>query len=586
MLQDRVFDALAPQSLRRFFRRRELGLLVAGVLIGIVSGLVVAAMSEAAHYLQVALFDLPDGVDLSAATGIAPWRALAVPVLGGCLVGAMTVFLAHRLGSKLADAIEANALHGGRVSLRGSLYIAGQTLVSNGTGGSVGLEAGFTQLCAAVASLAGRALNARRSDMRLLVACGAAGAISGAFSAPLAGAFYAFEVVLGAYATAGFVPVIASAVTATLVARQITTHAYLLVPGFPTPLSAEMILQVALVGLLCGFASILLMIGVSSVEKALARLTGTRTIVRPIVGGLLLGGLSFVSPIVLGAGHGALQVSLAGNPTAWALGTAIVLKMAASALSLGSGFRGGLFFAALLLGALLGLLYTVLGSAIGASWILQPGTAAIAGMAAFGTGVLGAPVSMICLALETTGDFSITVGAVVAASIASLLVRELWGYSFATWRFHLRGDDTIRGPQDVGWVRQISAAAMMRRDFKSARADLPIAKALELMSAGREKQLVLQRGGAYAGVVLTADLNVASDTDQPVETLARQQEAVLMPGMTISQVIEAFVDTETDVLAVVDADGSRRVLGTLTEAHVLRKYGEELERRNRELVFG
>ena len=144
---------------------------------------------------------------------------------------------------QLADAIEANALYGGRVSFRGSLLISIQTLLSNGFGGSVGLEAGYTQICAAFSSHIGRRLAARRNDMRLLVACGAAGAISAAFSAPLAGAFYAFEVVLGAYTSAGLVPVIASAVSAWLVARQLAHQSFLMVPGFPSPVSVEMIGQ-------------------------------------------------------------------------------------------------------------------------------------------------------------------------------------------------------------------------------------------------------------------------------------------------------------------------------------------------------
>ena len=153
---------------------------------------------------------------------------------------------------------------------------------------------------------------------------------------------------------------------------------------------------------------------------------------------------------------------------AWLLlTTTILLKTIASAISLGSGFRGGLFFASLLLGSLTGQLYSTLMSVPFPVQALQPGTAAIAALAALGTGVLGAPFSMVCLALEITGDFSVTVGAVVASTVSALIVRELFGYSFATWRFHLRGE-VIRGPQDVGWVRQLSATTLMRSDFETA----------------------------------------------------------------------------------------------------------------------
>ncbi len=588
MSQSRFVDALVPQLLRRFFRRRELGLLIAGVASGAVSGLLVVGMADIAHAMQVVLFDASEASDISAAANLSRWRTVLVPVAGGLLIAASTVLLSRRLVSKLGDAIEANALYGGRLSFRGSLFISGQTLVSNGFGGSVGLEAGFTQIAAACSSLLGRALSARRSDMRLLVACGAAGAISAAFGAPLAGAFYAFEVVLGAYATAGFVPVIASSVTGTLVARQLTTHAYLLVPGFPSALSAEMIAQVALVGALCGLGSILLMVGVSAIERGFARIQFLKPAYRPVLGGLCLGCLALVSPVVLGAGHGALQISLVSNPGIVALAIALALKTLASALSLGSGFRGGLFFASLLLGAMVGQLYGHLGGLVAPAAVIQPGTSAMAGMAAFGAGVLGAPVAMICLALETTGDFSVTVGAVVAATIATLIVRELFGYSFATWRFHLRGEDAIRGPHDIGWLRQISAAMLMRHDFRAIAETLPIARVRDVLSSGREKQFVLVTSeGRYAGMVLAADLNVAAERqDDLVSTVARQAQTVLLPGTPVREVMATFTDAEADVLAVVDASGSGRVIGTLTEAHVLRKYGEELERRNRELVFG
>ena len=117
-----------------------------------------------------------------------------------------------------------------------------------------------------------------------------------------------------------------------------------------------------------------------------------------------------------------MQILLVSNPSWLLLTTTILLKMLASAISLGSGFRGGLFFASLLLGALIGQLYSIVLSGPFPTLALQPGTAAIAALAALGTGVLGAPFSMVCLALEITGDFSVTVGAVVASSVSALIV--------------------------------------------------------------------------------------------------------------------------------------------------------------------
>ena len=581
-----VAGYLLPIALRNFVRSRETGVVAVAIVIGLISGVLVAAISQLSNVAHALLFDIPFDAHLSA-TGVISWqRTLLIPTLGGVVLAVIAAVFAGRLKGQLADAIEANALYGGRVAMRGSLLISIQTLLSNGFGGSVGLEAGYTQICAAFSSQIGKRLAARRSDMRLLVACGAAGAISAAFSAPLAGAFYAFEVVLGAYTSAGLVPVIASAVAAWLVVRHLTHQAFLMVPGFPSPVSVEMIGQTVLIGIICAFASMIVMLAVAFSERCFQRLSILDGFLRPVLGGALLGTLALLTPTVLGAGHGAMQILLVSNPPWLLLTTTIILKMLASAISLGSGFRGGLFFASLLLGALLGQLYSTVFSVAFPTLALQPGTAAIAALAAFGTGVLGAPFSMVCLALEITGDFSVTVGAVVASSVSALLVRELFGYSFATWRFHLRGE-VIRGPQDVGWVQQLSATSLMRSDFESAPSTMPIAEAQKLFSPAQVRQIVLRApNGTYAGMVSLADLHsIATIDNLPLATLAQQNEEFLLPEATIREIMTAFERTEADVLVVIDRPEHRVAIGTVSEAHVLRTYGEELERRNQELFF-
>jgi len=576
---------LLPLFLRNFVRNRETGLVLVAIVVGLLSGVLVAAISSLSQVSHALLFDIPLDAHLSA-TGVISWqRTLLIPVLGGLVLALIGLYFARRVkGQQLADAIEANALYGGRVSFRGSLLISIQTLLSNGFGGSVGLEAGYTQICSMFGSHVGQRLAARRNDMRLLVACGAAGAISAAFSAPLAGAFYAFEVVLGAYTSAGLVPVIASAVTAWLVARQLTHQSFLMVPGFPSPVSVEMIGQTVLIGIFCAFASILVMLAVAFSERCFQRITVLKGLLRPMLGGLLLGGLALLTPTVLGAGHGAMQILLVSNPTWLLLTTTIVFKILASAISLGSGFRGGLFFASLLLGALIGQLYSVVLTSPLPTLALQPGTAAIAALAALGTGVLGAPFSMVCLALEITGDFSVTVGAVVASSVCALIVRELFGYSFATWRFHLRGE-AIRGPQDIGWVRQMSAASLMRADFENALTTMPIGEAQRQFSPALVRQIVLRDpNGIYAGIVPAATLHsVASQDEELLGSLAQQLDEYLLPTTPVREILKAFERSEADVLAVVDRPDHRATIGTLSEAHVLRTYGEELERRNQEL---
>ena len=140
-----------------------------------------------------------------------------------------------------------------------------------------------------------------------------------------------------------------------------------------------------------------------------------------------------------------------------------VLKAIASVVSIGMGFRGGMFFASLLLGALGGqLLASGLEAACAPTVPLDLNAYATIGMAALSASVIGGPFTMVFIALETTGDLWLTAAVLIAVIISAQVTRETFGYSFATWRFHLRGE-TIRSAADVGWMRELTVRQMMRR---------------------------------------------------------------------------------------------------------------------------
>ena len=164
---------------------------------------------------------LESGERLSAQLTLNPVLALSVPLAGGLVFGIASEFLKWWRPEREIDPIEANALHGGRMSLVGSIIVAAQTVWSTGIGASVGLEAGYTQFASGIASRIGIAFRLRRADLRILVGCGAAAGIAGAFGAPLAGAFYGFELIIGSYTPASLAPVGISALIGFLVARWI-----------------------------------------------------------------------------------------------------------------------------------------------------------------------------------------------------------------------------------------------------------------------------------------------------------------------------------------------------------------------------
>lgn len=562
---------------------RGLALVILAVAIGMLSGALVTGMSAAVQEMHRMLFGLPDAARLSAMFSLSnPYQALA-PFAGGILLGITVLFLRYRKFKTPIDPIEANALYGGRMSLTDSFIIATQTIISSGFGASVGLEAAYTQMGSGFASRIARAFRLRRGDMRILVGCGAASAIAGAFGAPLTGAFYGFELIIGAYSLANLAPVMAASLAGALTAQVLG--------GAPFPLELDKLpvltpsqyLPFMTLGLLGGGASIAVMLLVSRIEALFSRLSVDAAL-RPAIGGLLVGLLALVTPQVLASGHGALHREFSMNYGFTVLATVFLLKLAASAISLGSGFRGGLFFASLFLGTLLGKMFAIVCTAAFPSLAIDPSVAAVVGMTSLAVGVVGAPLTMSFLSLEATGDLTLT-GVVLAASIMSaLLVRETFGYSFSTWRFHLRGE-TIRSALDIGWMRNLTVGSMMRKDVRTVPAAMTVAEFRKTVPLGSAQRVVAIDGdGRYAGMLVVADIYMdMGDTALPVVTHARYANTVLVPSMNVQAAAEEFRKAGAEELAVVESFTDRRVLGLLTEGHLMRRYAEELDKARRDL---
>src|SRR5476651_2723434 len=501
----------APRRLRAFVRAHETSLVVLAALVGTVAGLVVAAMGAAVEGLHVVLFDLEMGERLSSQFSIDPLRALLVPSLGGLLLGVAFLLLLRWRPAREIDPIEANALHGGRMSFRGSVSVALQTVWSSGVGASVGLEAGYTQLSSGLAASLGRGFHLRRADQRIMVGCGAAAAIAGAFGAPLAGAFYAFELVIGGYTPASLAPVGVAAVAGYFVTHGFTALSLGIGIGPVGDVLARDLAIAALLGILSALVGIGIMRGVALCETLLGK-TGICPPLRIALGGLGVGLLALLTPQVMSSGHGALHFSNIVSLPLAVIATVFILKAIASVISLGSGFRGGLFFATLFLGALGGRLFVAGVDTIWPGLDLDPNVYAIVGMSALSASVIGGPLTMSFIALESTGNLWLTTAVLVAVMISTQITRELFGYSFATWRLHLRGE-SIRSAADVGWIRDLTVRSLMRSDVATVSASMPIEEFRGKFPLGSKTQLVAIDGvGHYAGLALVAEAH-APDID-------------------------------------------------------------------------
>jgi chloride channel protein, CIC family len=475
-------------------------------------------------------------------------------------------------------------LHGGLMSFRGSVIVALQTIWSSGVGASVGLEAGYTQLASGLAASLGRGFHLRRADQRIMVGCGAAAAIAGAFGAPLGGAFYAFELVIGGYTPASLTPVGIAAVAGYFVTRAFSPLSLGIGVGPVGDVVGRDLFLAALLGVFAALVGIAIMRGVALGEALLAK-TRLWQPLRPALGGLAVGLLALVTPQVMSSGHGALHFAGFVSIPLKVLATIFALKVLASIISLGSGFRGGLFFAALFLGALGGHLFAGGIDAVWPAFKLDPNVYAIVGMSALSASVIGGPLTMSFIALESTGNLWLTTAVLVAVMISTQITRELFGYSFATWRLHLRGE-TIRSAADVGWIRDLTVRRLMRSDVTNVSASMPIEEFRSKFPLGSKTRVVaVDADGRYAGRALVAEAHAPDlEAAHGLIDVLRYRDVVLHPVMNIQEAIAVFDAAEAEQLAVVEDDGAHRPIGILSEAHAMKRYAEASEQRRREAI--
>ena len=571
-------------ALRALLRSNEFYLIPLALVVGIVAGAVVTLMSEIAQIAHVLIFGIPIDVRLSANAYINPIVAFVAPALGGLSLGIMEWWRRRLKITNAVDPIEANALRGGRLSARDSVVVSGQTLISNGCGASVGLEAGYTQIGSGAASLIGQFLNLRRNDLRLIVGCGAAAAIAAAFGAPITGAFYACELIVGVYAVASAAPILAASLAGALTAQYLGGAPYSLEVSHVGSVGLEQYLALIGLALIVSIIGILVMRSSSLFERVFAQ-KWFPVWLRPVVGGLCVGGLAIVTPQVLAAGHGAMVLDLHKEMAIGFIATVIALKLVACLVSLASGFRGGLFFCSLFVGSLLGKFFAGVIAMTGLGITVDPTVAMLTGMATLGVAIVGGPLTMSFLVLEMTRSVDVTAVVLAGCIVTSIFVRFMFGHSFSTWRLHLRGE-TIRSANDVGWLRNLTVERMMRTDVGKVPSTTTIAACRREFALGsRQAVVVVNNSDDYCGIVplpdlFTSELDTIADEIQVVE-LAKYTDIVLLPEMNIKTAMKLFDDAEAEVLAVLESADSRKVIGFLSESHARRRYVEEIDQATR-----
>lgn len=549
-------------------------------LIGAISVQLLNIMSLTLHKF---LFHLDGNGHLSGLSYVNPWYCICIPLIGAIGLFLVRYNMGQFFSAKIADIIEANALYGGKLSVKDSFYLTLQTLLSNGFGISLGLESAYTQVSAAAASKIGRFFKIRQNKLRILVGCGAAGAIGAAFNSILGGAFYGFEIVLASYNFINFPYIMIAAMSGYIMIHCLggAGPVFHIVPDSIHYIDYGI---VCIFSLICAIIAIMVMYGATRIEIYINQLRIPK-IYGLVAGALMVGGMGILTPAVLGSGHGFLWVVL-DHGIAFKLAVFILfLKAIASSVSLGVGFRGGLFFASMMLGGTAGIVYGNIVLYLGIH-TFSPLVYAAIGMAVMSASIIGGPLSMMFLSLDMTQSYSMTSVIILAVIVAIVTVRKIFGYSFATWRFHLSGKK-IRSALDISGLTRTTAQTLMKPVDFTLDYNLPLNQVIHSLQFHHKELLILKNEeNEYAGLVELKDIfeNLVHYQEQ-IGELAIRKNRVLTPGMNIKEMMDGFDDIhECPWLIVVRGTDNYEIMGIVNEDDVLNRYNEILERQIKDLT--
>lgn len=559
--------------------REDRAFLVLVPVVGVVAGF----LGVAVHYL----IDLVRGLlwqqdaGLAEAAAARGWWVVAVLALGGLVVGILTLLSRESLsGGGMSVLIEAVALGQGRVPARPVLLRAAGAVATVGSGGSLGREGPMIRLGAMLASWLGERFGLPPHRVKVLVACGAAAGLAAAYNIPVGSTLFAMEVILGNFALEIFGPIVVSSVLATVITRSLEGGAALYAsPGYQLGHPGELVAY-ALLGVVGAVLSLLFIWATRSGARIFSALSWVPLAARPLLGMTLVGALAVAYPQVLGGGVETINQALQGDLSLRLLLVLAVAKLVATALTAGCGGAGGLFTPSLCIGALVGGAY---GSVVhGLTPTLAPsyGAYAIVGMAAVAAGTSHAPISIILILFEFTGEYELILPIMIAAIVAGLLARKLNPYSIYTEPLERRGID-LSWRMEEAVLAGLKASDLKRQDRNLLRPEDNYKSVVErFLGTRRQRLFVVDREQKFLGGVSLHDIKHALDDPESLSAVVAHDlmvpiTTVIEPDMRLHEAVEAFARSSFERLPVVDPE-SGRYCGHLSKRDVMAVYAQEV----------
>ncbi len=433
------------------------------VLVGFIAGLASILFKLMIRFFQDILWRAPN---ILAAVQKQPWYfTILIPAVGGLLVGPLIYYGAREAkGHGVPEIMEALVFRSGKIRNRVAVVKALASSICIGSGGSSGREGPIVQISSSLASTIGQFFRIKGKGMRTLVAAGAGAGIGATFNAPIAGALFAVEVILGEFGVFAFSPIIVASVIATLTSRFIAGNfSSFTVPKY-TLSSMWEIGPYVLLGIVSGFVAILFIEILYFLEDRFDRLR-MHPLIKPALGGLLVGVIGLSFPQVFGVSYEAMDAVLLGHLGLWLALVLVFAKILATSLTLGSGGSGGIFAPSLFLGAMTG---NVVGSVFHSAFpnsMSSPGAFSLVGMGAVLAGATHAPITAIIIIFELTNDYKIILPLMLSCIIASFISVGVHRGSIYTMKLRRRGIFFKEG-REVNILRSLPVKDFISHDYQ------------------------------------------------------------------------------------------------------------------------
>ncbi|BDG06272.1 chloride channel protein [Anaeromyxobacter oryzae] len=502
-----------------------------------------------------------------------PLRRVLVPAGAGVLVSlSMLLWPQLRGGHGTARIIEA-IWHRGRGLLLGRTLLRGfLSIVSVGSGASLGREGALVQTGAAAGSWLAERLRLTERQTRVLVACGAASGIAAAYDVPIGGALFGLEVLLGSFALELLGPIVVACVVATATARTLPlAHTAYVIPEYALLDVRELFLGLALAPVL-GLSSAIYVRVMGWVEVRFERLPRWTQPFLPVLGLATVGTLAIRFPELLGNGFDTVHQMLLGAVPLELLLVLPLLKLGATALCAGTGVPGGLFTPSLFFGAAIGGAAGQLLSHFFPG-LAPPGALALVGMAGVLAGTTHAAVSSVLILFEMTGDYGVILPLMLCAAVAAGTSRAIEPDSLYTAPLRRRGTALPELPRP-GWLRAMSVTALVHPDAERVPPAMPfeaLVKKLLSLAPGHDLYVTDDEGRLLGVIQLDALKGTISDQADlgmivAADVVDREVEPVTT-SMTVAEVAARFGVGDLERLPVVD--GEKRLLGTISMRDLL-----------------